>query len=156
MVVGPTEVAVLGREADALTRLGFVPLLRVRGSDAAVFPTAHSCRQTAGEADATLGEVRHLLGVSRFAHNLLTIGHLYPGATAEELSAILNDWLSRYTASDPDNWNPVSQPLLAGMVKVKPVPGQPGVNRVAAALVLPVSESSAPTLALNIGTIPMG
>jgi hypothetical protein len=39
------------------------------------------------------------------------------------------------------------------MVKVKPA-GQRGVNRVAAALVLPVSESSAPTLALNIGTIP--
>jgi type VI secretion system protein ImpC len=153
--VGPTEVAIPGREADALSRLGFTPLIAVRGSDAAAFMTAHSCRKTAGEDDMTLGEVRHLLGVSRFAQYLLTIGHLHPSATAEELGAILNDWLSRYTASDPDNWDPARQPLLKGMVKVKPVPGQPGVNRVVAALVLPVSESSAPTLAINIGTIPV-
>jgi predicted component of type VI protein secretion system len=145
-------VPIPGRESEALSRLGFVPLLSVRGSDLTAFMTAHSCRRTSGEDDATLGELRHLLGVSRFAHYLLTIAHLHPAAGAAELEAILNDWLSNYTASDPDAWDPTRQPLLGGMVKVKTAPTG---NRVAAALVLPISESSAPTLALSIGTVPV-
>lgn len=155
VMVGPAEVAIPGRDADVLTRLGFVPVLPIRGGEAAVFPAARSCRKTTGEADAVLGEVRHLLGVSRFAQSLLTIAHIHATASADELGNILNEWLSRFTATDPENWVPARQPLLGGMVKVKPVPNKPGTHRIAAALVLPVSETAAPTLAVNVGTVPM-
>src|SRR5262249_5776187 len=73
VLIGPTELAIAGREVDALSRLGFVPLLTVRGSESAAFAQAHSCRKTSGEDDEILGELRYLLGVSRFAHYLLTI-----------------------------------------------------------------------------------
>jgi len=155
VMIGPAEVEISGRDAETLAGLGFVPVLPVRGSDAAVFPNAHSCRKTTDEADAVLGEVRHLLGVSRFAQSLLTIAHVHTSANAEELGGILNEWLSHFTASDPDNWVPARQPLLGGMVKVKPVPNKSGAYRIAAALVLPVSETAAPTLPLNVGTVPM-
>jgi type VI secretion system protein ImpC len=136
----PTEVAITDRREKELSDLGFIPLVHCKGTDFAAFFGAQTANRpklydTAdANANARLSAVlTYMLAASRFAHYLKVMVRDKVGsfATAGQLSAYLNRWLTNYILlmDDATQADKARMPLRDGRVDVTEVPGRPGSYR---------------------------
>jgi type VI secretion system protein ImpC len=139
-----TEIAISGRRAAELTRSGFIPLIRRKGTDHAACGEAQS-RQKAAEVsglytpDTTASanaaaRLPHMFACSRFAHYLKCIVRDKAGTlkAREDTQRWLNEWLMNYVDADSANSSQETKarrPLAAAAVALEDVEGKPGYYR---------------------------
>jgi type VI secretion system protein ImpC len=141
----PTEIAITDRRRHELEDLGFIPLCYEKGSDRAVFFSAHSCqkprRYDTDDANGTAvvsARLEYTFAVSRFTHYIRCIvrDKERPFQDGRELERYLNDWLADYILLDDDAEPQVKAryPLREGRIDACEVAGRPGRFRVNAYL----------------------
>jgi type VI secretion system protein ImpC len=135
----PTEIAITDRREHELSRLGFIPLCHVKGTDTAVFFGAQSChkprRYLNDEANANAGlaaQFEYIMATSRFAHYLKSIMRDKIGSfmSRETCQQFLNAWIAEYVLKeDPASATVESRskfPLREARIEVREAPGRPG------------------------------
>ncbi|MFT4542267.1 MAG: type VI secretion system protein ImpD [Planctomycetota bacterium] len=133
-----TDVIITDTREKELADLGFIPLSHCHGTGLAAFYSNQSIQKPRryDDAGATVNAklsamLQYMLCVSRFAHYIKVIGRDKVGAftTAEECEHYLNNWLIDYSTSSEDSSTELQAkyPLREGRVKIKELPGQPGV-----------------------------
>jgi type VI secretion system protein ImpC len=141
----PTEIAISDRRRRELEDLGFIPLCYEKGSDRAVFFSAHSCQKPrrylkddASVAAVVSASLEYTFAVSRFVHYIRCIvrDKERPFQERRELELYLNDWLADYILLDEDAEPQVKAryPLREGRIDAYEVAGEPGRFRVSAYL----------------------
>jgi type VI secretion system protein ImpC len=141
----PAEIALADRHVYELSNLGFLPLVRARGSGVAVFMGAQSCHQPrvyddpAETASAeTAAQVNLLLCASRFLHYLKVMARDTVGRFGvEDCTTWLNRWIRDYVFRSPEDAGPdirARKPLYAAWIEVEAVPGCPGRYQIKAHL----------------------
>jgi len=135
-----TEIAITKRREKDLRDLGFIPLVRCRGTGLAAFFGMSSCRKpenyeyAAANTHARLvAQLQYVLVTSRFAHYLKAIvrDNSHRFRTRQNCEDYLNTWLSNYVHHgiwDSASMSSTAQyPLERGQrIDVKEVHGEPG------------------------------
>ena len=133
-----TDVVITDNREKELADLGFIPLCHCHGTGLSAFYSNQSIQQPkryddpAATVNAKLSAMlQYMLCVSRFAHYIKVIGRDKIGAfaTAEECEHYLNNWLVDYSTSNEDASAELQSkyPLREASVKIREVPGKPGV-----------------------------
>ena len=133
----PTEISITDRREKELSDLGFVPLVHCKNTDYAAFFGAQSVQKArkydndAANANSILSsQIQYIMAVSRIAHYLKAMMRDKVGsfASAGNVEAFLNDWLSRYVLLDDgaSHEAKAQYPLREASVKVVEQPGRPG------------------------------
>ncbi len=135
---GPTEAPINDRREWELSRLGFLPLYHIKGSNDAAFlsaPTTHKpgiYAQGTATADAAIAcRLPCIMAVSRFMHYLKCVSRSRIGAFMErdDMEKWLNRWISHYAGDAPaaDPQARARFPLREARVSVVETPGMPGL-----------------------------
>lgn len=133
----PIEVELADKKQKALEEMGFVTLSPCHMTEDIAFLGTQSVYREAlsgGEAfqanSRLSAMLQYVLCVSRFAHYVKVIARDRVGAytTADELQALLTEWLQQYMLGNTDASNEMKAryPLHGGSVEVAGVPGKPG------------------------------
>jgi type VI secretion system protein ImpC len=143
-VKGPAEVLINDRRELELAKVGFLPLLNLRGRDQAAFVSAASCQEPKkydrpeATANAVLAaRLDILLCISLFTRTLAVLVRNRVGEAMEpeDLQQWLGRWITGYVRPDPESapkHDQAQKPLAWADVKVTGVPGQPGTYRAVA------------------------
>ena len=134
----PTEIGITDRREAELSKLGFLPLCHYKNTDFAVFFGGQTCQQPRiyDNPDATANaaisaRLPYMMATSRFAHYLKVMARDKIGTfmEAEDVEAWLNRWILSYVNAAEGGGQEIraKYPLADAKVKVKEVPGQPGV-----------------------------
>jgi type VI secretion system protein ImpD len=135
---GSVEVIVTDAREKELGDHGFIPLCQTHSSELCAFYGNQSIQQPKAYANpvATVNAklsamLQYMFCVSRFAHYLKVIGRDRLGsfATPEECERFMNKWLMDFATSNENVSEEVQAryPLREAGVKVREVPGKPGV-----------------------------
>lgn len=133
----PTEIAITDRREKELSDLGFIPLVHCKNTDYAAFFGAQSTQKPkkystdSANANAALSsQIQYIMAVSRIAHYLKAMMRDKVGsfASAGNVEAFLNDWLSQYISLDDgaSQETKAQYPLREASVKVVENPAAPG------------------------------
>ncbi|UXI02687.1 type VI secretion system contractile sheath large subunit [Photobacterium sp. TY1-4] len=134
----PTEIGITDRREAELGKLGFLPLCHYKNTNYAVFFGAQTCQKPEqhNNPDATANaaisaRLPYMMATSRFAHYLKVMARDKIGSymEAEEVEAWLNRWILSYVNASEGGGQEIraKYPLANAKVKVKEIPGQPGV-----------------------------
>ena len=136
--LSPIDVCLSEDTEREISNFGFMSLTAVRHTPYAAFYSNRSIRkmprmssQVAVDNNEVASQLQYVLCVSRFAHFLKIIARDMVGsyADAESLEGFLNGWIRQYVTQDP-NASPQTRatyPLREAVVRVRGVPGKPGV-----------------------------
>ncbi len=138
----PTEILISETKEFEYAEEGFIPLSYYKNSDYACFFSANSAQKpqeyTSDEATANArinSRLPYIFLVSRLAHYLKVQQRENIGSskTRQDLERELNDWLQSLVTKmkNPDPELIATHPLQDGMVRVEPIPENPGYYRVA-------------------------
>jgi type VI secretion system protein ImpC len=134
----PTEIAISDRREAELAKNGFMPLIFKKNSDFAAFIGAQSLQKPqeyldpAATANANLSaRLPYLFATCRFAHYLKCMVRDKVGSskTQAQLTEWLQNWLSLYIDSSPDNSTEeykATHPLADGKVELEANEENPG------------------------------
>lgn len=135
---GSVEVIITDAREKELGDHGFIPLCQTHGTELCVFygnqsiqrPKVHD--HEAATVNAKLSAMlQYMFCVSRFAHYLKVIGRDRLGSfsTPADCERFMNKWLMDFATSNEDVSDEVQAryPLREANVKVREVPGKPGV-----------------------------
>lgn len=134
----PTEIGITDRREAELSKLGFLPLCHYKNTDHAVFFGAQTTQKPkkfddpAATANAEISaRLPYIMATSRIAHFLKIMARDKIGSfmEASDAEAWLNRWIAGYVNATPDASAEMKAryPLADASIKVKEVPGQPGV-----------------------------
>lgn len=134
----PVEIRFTPSQEQMLASFGLVPLMPLAYSTDCVFNTNQSLHlpprydEEAATQNARIAAMlQYVLCACRFAHYLKLIMRENVGqvTTADQLRAMLNDWLSAYTLGNDDAEAATKArfPLRSASVALREVAGQPGV-----------------------------
>ncbi len=132
-----TEVAITDALERQLSDLGLLPLCDCKDTPLGVFASGQSLQKSkkydtdAATANAKISAMLpYILTVSRFAHYVKVIGKTKTGsyASAEELEAMLHDWIMDYVTPDREASTSAKsrRPLRAAEISVRSDPSRPG------------------------------
>lgn len=141
----PTEILISETKELEFALEGFIPLSYYKNSDFACFFSANSTQRPqefdtpAATANARINaRLPYIFLVSRIAHYLKVLQRENIGSsrTRKELERELNDWLQSLVTKmkNPDPDLVATHPLQDGLVRVDPIPENPGYYRVAMAV----------------------
>jgi type VI secretion system protein ImpC len=133
----PTEIAITDRREKELANLGFMPLSHYKKTDYAVFFGAQTAQRpkvyeenSATENAAIAAKLPYMMVTSRIAHHLKIMGRDKIGsmATTADVEKTLNDWIIKYTDTNPTAPQRIRNmyPLAEAKVTVEQVPGKIG------------------------------
>jgi len=133
----PTEIAITDRREKELSDLGFIPLVHCKNTDYAAFFGAQSTQKPkkydndiANANSALSSQIQYIMAVSRIAHYLKAMMRDKVGsfASAGNVEAFLNDWLSQYVLLDDgaSQEAKAQYPLREASIKVVENPAEPG------------------------------
>lgn len=132
-----TDVVITDQLEKELSELGFIPLCPCHDTPYSAFYSNQSTqkakrydRQAATTNAKISAMLQYMLCVSRFAHYVKILGRDKLGAfgEAEELEAMLQNWIVRYVTSDSEASAEVKArfPLREARVEVRERPDKPG------------------------------
>lgn len=133
----PTEIAITDRREKELSDLGFIPIVHCKNTNYAAFFAAQSTQKpkkyttdVANANSALSGQIQYIMAVSRIAHYLKAMMRDKVGsfASAGNVEAFLNDWLSQYVLLDDGATQEAKAqyPLREASIKVVENPAAPG------------------------------
>ena len=135
---GPTEVDLSDEREKELAELGFIAVVRCKGTSWAAIYNTQSCQvpqaYVTDEANANARistQLQYLLIASRFAHYLKVMIRDQVGSTMEprECERSLQDWLTQYCIDNPQDqsWaERARKPLRGARVELQGVAGKQG------------------------------
>lgn len=133
-----TDVSISEFQERDLADMGLLPLCKVKNTNYSAFYSNQSAQFPKGystlvaSVNARLSAMlQYIMCVSRFAHFIKVIGRDRIGsyATPEECERFLQKWLHSYCVGN-DNASPemkAKYPLRDGQIRVRELPGKPGV-----------------------------
>lgn len=133
-----TDVSISERQEKELSDLGFIPLSRAANTEYSVFYSNQSAQlqkhydNPVATVNARLSTMlQYMMCVSRFAHYLKVIGRDRIGSftTPDACESFLQRWLHNYCVGNDDAAPEVKAryPLRDGKVRVRELPGKPGI-----------------------------
>ena len=135
----PTDISIGDTLETALSDNGFLALVHKKNSTKAAFiggQSAYKAKTYATDSAATESEklaarLPYNFAVSRISHYLKAIGRqmIGQGIEQQEIESKLNDWISQYVLSNPQDAPPsarAKQPLKDAKISVSPIEGSPG------------------------------